>query len=103
MTSYTDTAPHASREHARLDALARRRAGAKMGWYMHAAIYLCVNAALLGLAWSQGRHWALYPALGWGVGLLAHGLAVWVLMPGGGVMRRLVERERAQLARGPGR
>lgn len=91
------------REQARLDALARRRAGAKIGWYIHAAIYLCVNTGLLLLSWSQGRHWGLYPALGWGLGLLAHGVAVWVLMPGGSVMQRLVARERAQLERGLGR
>ena len=91
------------REHAWLDALARRRAGAKIGWTIHAAVYLCVNVGLLLLSWSQGRHWGLYPALGWGLGLLAHGVAVWVLMPGGSVMQRLVARERAQLERSRGR
>ncbi|MDA7414838.1 2TM domain-containing protein [Xenophilus arseniciresistens] len=83
----------------RLDALARRRAGAKIGWYLHAAVYLCVNAGLLLLSWSQGRHWALYPALGWGLGLLAHGAAVWALMPGSSLMRQLVARERERLER----
>lgn len=83
----------------RLDALARRRAGAKLGWYIHAAVYLCVNAGLLMLSWSQGRHWGIYPALGWGLGLLAHGVAVWLLMPGGHFMRQMVARERERLER----
>lgn len=104
MRTHPDTlSTSQDREQARLDALARRRAGAKIGWYIHAAIYLCVNTGLLLLSGSQGRHWGLYPALGWGLGLLAHGVAVWVLMPGGSVMQRLVARERAQLERGLGR
>ncbi|WP_225781781.1 2TM domain-containing protein [Xenophilus sp. Marseille-Q4582] len=92
--------PSTDRDPARLDALARRRAGAKIGWFLHAAVYLCVNAGLVLLSLSQGRHWAVYPALGWGLGLLAHGAAVWLLMPGGHLMQRLVARERAQLERG---
>lgn len=83
---------------ARLDQLARRRAKAKMGWYLHAGIYLLVNTALIALALAQGRHWTIFPLLGWGLGLAFHGLAVWVLAPGHPLMDRLVARERARLA-----
>ena len=41
--------------------LARRRAGAKLGWCIHASVYLCVNLTLMALAWQQGRHWAYLP------------------------------------------
>ncbi|MEJ8845919.1 2TM domain-containing protein [Variovorax rhizosphaerae] len=84
-------------ENARLDKLARRRARAKLGFLMHAAIYAAVNIGLIALSLSTGRHWALFPLLGWGVGLLAHGLSVWVFAPGGNFMESMVQRERAKL------
>ena len=82
-----------------IDRLARRRAGAKMGWYMHAAVYLLVNLGLAALALSSGRDWHAYPLLGWGLGLAIHGAAVWLIGPGAALRERLVERERAALAR----
>lgn len=86
-----------------LDRLARRRAGARMGWYIHALVYLVVNTGLAALAISHGRHWAIYPALGWGLGLLLHGLAVWIGLGGGGLQDRLVEQERDRLRQRHGR
>ena len=75
-----------------LEQQARRRAGAKLGWYLHAGIYVLVNLGLMALALSQGRHWAIYPALGWGLGLLVHGLVVW-LARSSTLWQRLVHRE----------
>ena len=49
--------------------LARKRAGAKLGWYVHAGAYLAVNLLLVVLSASSGRHWAVFPAVGWGLGL----------------------------------
>jgi len=47
------------------------------GFYVHLAIYLIVNAGLAGLNLVAGPpHWFVWPALGWGIGLLAHGLSV---------------------------
>jgi hypothetical protein len=85
-------------EQARIDKLALRRAKAKLGWFVHAAIYALVNLGLIALSLANGRSWAIYPLLGWGVGLLAHGLSVWMLPPGGALLGRMVERERARLA-----
>lgn len=87
-------------EQARIEKLALRRAKAKLGWYAHAAIYALVNLGLVALSLANGRSWAIYPLLGWGVGLLAHGLSVWMLPPGGALLGRMVERERARLAAG---
>ncbi|HVR49204.1 MAG TPA: 2TM domain-containing protein [Pseudorhodoferax sp.] len=81
----------------RLDWTARRRAKAKLGWFVHATVYVLVNAVLLTLSLAGGRHWALFPLLGWGLGLLFHGLAVWVLAPGNALMERMVARERQRL------
>ena len=81
-----------------LDRLARRRACARMGWYAHALVYLVVNLVLAALSFGTGRHWAIFPALGWGLGLLLHGLGVWLALGGGGLQQRLIDQERARLA-----
>jgi hypothetical protein len=87
-------------EQARIEKLALRRAKAKLGWCAHAAIYALVNLGLVALSLANGRSWAIYPLLGWGIGLLAHGLSVWMLPPGGALLGRMVERERTRLAAG---
>ena len=81
-----------------LDALARRRAKAKLGWFSHAAVFLAVNTGLIALSVANGRNWAAFPLIGWGLGLLLHGVAVWVLAPGGNLLETMVQRERAKLA-----
>ena len=78
-----------------LERVARRRAGLKTGWTIHLLVYAIVNTGLGLLALMHGRSWALYPALGWGVGLLAHGLVV--LLVTSGWPERLVESERRKL------
>ena len=82
----------------RLEKLARRRAGAKLGWYIHATVYLTVNLLLLALSLSSGRHWAVFPLLGWGLGLAVHGTVVFLLTGGAGLHERLVQQERERLA-----
>ena len=47
----------------------------------------------------EGRHWAIYPALGWGLGLAIHGDVVYLVTGGGGLYQRLVEQERERLSR----
>ena len=74
-----------------LERLARRRVAAKMGWLMHALVYVCVNAGLALIAWHTGRAWHLYPLVGWGLGL-----AVW-LGSGTDLYQRLLEAERKKL------
>lgn len=80
-----------------IEKLARKRAKAKMGWFIHATVYVCVNLGLL-LLWSESdRPWRMMPALGWGLGLALHGLSVWFVQPGGRLLDTLTERERAKL------
>ncbi len=83
-----------------LDRLARKRAGAKLGWYVHATVYVAVNALLAGLSSLSslhGQHWAVFPALGWGLGLLVHGVVVFGVMPGSALYERLLSKERQRL------
>jgi hypothetical protein len=80
----------------RLERRARRRVGMKLGWYIHAGVYAVVNLMLGVLAVSHGGHWAIYPALGWGVGLAIHGIVVFVLA-GSNLQQRMLESERRKL------
>ncbi len=77
---------------------ARRRAGAKLGWYTHAGVYLAVNTLLAILSAMSDRSWAIFPALGWGLGLAIHGVVVFIVTGGAGLHQRLVDQERARLA-----
>ena len=88
---------HASSTAEPLERLARRRAGMKMGWYIHAAVYALVNSFLAMVSAATGGHWAVFPALGWGLGLAIHGVVVFIAAGGGGLQDRLVERERRKL------
>lgn len=80
-----------------IERLARRHAKVKLGWYFHACVYILVNLLLSGLSALGDRHWAVYPALGWGLGLAIHGLAVLFVTHGYQLHARLVERERQRL------
>ena len=71
-----------------LDQLARRRANAKLGWYLHAIAFVLVNALIFAMSrYAFGtRPWSVYPLLGWGVGVVV--LGVWVFLVGSGRGRR---------------
>ena len=86
---------------AELDRLARKRAGAKMGWFFHAAVYLIVNLFVFGMSqYAFGsRSWSVFPLLGWGLGLALHGASVWLLGSGGDLRERMVQKERERLQR----
>ena len=84
-----------------IDKLARKRAGAKLGWYIHACLYVVVNLSMFALSYWGVRHrpWSIYPVLGWGLGVALHGISVFVLGSGSGLRERLVQRERERLQR----
>ena len=82
-----------------LKRLARKRVKARLGWLIHATVYVCVITGLTLLGLSQGKAWPIFPALGWGFGLLMHGLAVFVVGAGGALCETWVEREHQRLVR----
>ena len=57
---------------------ARRHVERKLGFFIHLAVYIVVNSGLMLLNLLQQPRvlWAFAPLLGWGIGLLFHGLAV---------------------------
>jgi len=60
---------------------ARARVRHIKGFYIHATVYVLVNAFLImvNLATSPSTRWSTWPLLGWGIGLGAHALAVFGL------------------------
>jgi len=73
---------------------ARRRVKMKIGFYLHAAIYLLVNAALMAANLVTGApRWHLAPLLGWGLGLAIHGLVTLMVLRGDGLRERMVAEE----------
>ena len=76
-------------------ARARRRAGARIAFYIHLTAYTVVNALLIiiNLATSTRHFWFMWPLLGWGVGLVAHAFATFALPAVPGIKRRMIERQ----------
>lgn len=84
-----------------IERLAHKRAGAKLGWYVHATVYVLVNLFIFATAYFgwRSRPWSPYATLGWGLGLALHGVSVFLLGAGGGLRERLVAQERERLKR----
>lgn len=82
-----------------LEALAHRRVQAKLGWYLHVAIYLLMNLGMFAMSVHAfgSRPWSVYPLLGWGLGVVLHGISVFLLGSGSAVRERMVQREREAL------
>jgi len=58
---------------------ARRRVRSLRAFYIHAMIYLAVNAVLVGmnLLTAPHRPWSGAPLVGWGIALVVHGVMTW--------------------------
>ena len=60
--------------------VAEKRAKAKLGFYIHATVYVFVTVFQVGIHsfTTPDEMWSIFPALGWGVGVTAHYLGVFV-------------------------
>lgn len=96
--TYNTAPPLATLSPADIERLARRRAGAKLGWFIHAAVFIAVNTLLLAISLAHGKPWAFFPLAGWGLGLAIHGAVVWLGSPGSKLHERLLQNERQALA-----
>ena len=79
--------------------LAIRRADMKLAFRSHLMAYVIVNAGLvmINLLTSDDYFWFIWPMLGWGIGLAAHGVTVY--MDGEGMRDRMIEQELEKLRR----
>ena len=79
---------------------ARRRVGMKIGFYIHALVFVLVNLGMFALnAALGGARWAHFPAYGWAVGLAIHGIVVFARMQGHGLREAMLQRELEKLRR----
>jgi hypothetical protein len=64
-------------------------------------VYVLVNLLIFSMShYAYGnRPWSLGPLLGWGLGLVLHGVSVFVLGSGSSLRERMVQRERERIAR----
>ena len=86
-----------------LEARAQRRVNRKIGFYIHAFVFVAVNLGLYAInSVTGGPRWAHFPMLGWGLGLAIHGLVTFISLQGDGMRRSMVEREIEQLRRKDG-
>jgi hypothetical protein len=82
--------------------LAERRVDAKVGFWIHAAIFVAVNAgmALANLNATAASPWFLWSAGCWGLALIIQGVAAY--FPIRDFRRQVVEAELARLRRARG-
>ena len=86
-----------------LEARARRRVGRKLGFYLHALIFVLVNLALYVINSYTGEpRWSRFPMWGWGMGLAIHGLVTFISLQGEGMRRGMIKREIESLKRHEG-
>ena len=78
--------------------LARRRVGLKLGFAIHATVFVLVNLLLAAIDYRSGaRGWHLWPMGWWGLGLAIHGLVTLLSLRGEGLRERLVRKEMDRL------
>jgi hypothetical protein len=76
IVSITDLSPPSPSDDQKL-ARAKRRVEALKGFYVHLTVFVVVMAGLTVVNFLTGQPWwVLWALFGWGIGLLAHGLAV---------------------------
>ncbi|NUO63129.1 MAG: 2TM domain-containing protein [Gemmatimonadaceae bacterium] len=82
--------------------IARRRVRARRELYIHASIFLVVNAMLflLNVFATPGRWWFYWPLFGWGIGLASHVVAYsFASSEGGEAEEAAIRREMERHAR----
>jgi hypothetical protein len=86
--------------HDDLERRARRRVALKLGFGVHALVFVLVNAGLAAInAYTGGPHWSAWPLAGWGLGLAIHGLVTFLNLQGEGWRARMLQSEREHLQR----
>ena len=74
---------------------AKERVEEKVGFISHLAAYIILNAFLFFLDYRQDKtiDWAYWPLIGWGIGLLFHGLNTFVFGEGSAWKERMIKKE----------
>jgi hypothetical protein len=75
------------------------RAAMQLAFYRHVMIYIIVNALLIAVNLLTDPHhlWFQWGLLGWGIGLLVHGLNVYAYRWSGSRREQMIQRELERL------
>ena len=67
----------------------------KVGFYFHLSIYIAVNTLLFVINFSTATpyFWPKWPLMGWGIGLLFHGLSVFLFSSKSNIIQQMIEKE----------
>ena len=74
---------------------AKQKVEAKISFGIHFAIYLAVMTLLtiINLKSSPDYWWFMWPLLGWGIGIVIHGVSVYFSSGGSSIKDRMIEEE----------
>ncbi|WP_395703790.1 2TM domain-containing protein [Aquabacterium sp.] len=87
-----------------IEARAQRRVRRKIGFFIHATVFVLVNLGLFALNQLIGEpRWHTLPLLGWGLGLAIHGIVTFLSLSTDDLRRRLLDQEIQALQRAEGR
>ncbi|MBT9488858.1 MAG: 2TM domain-containing protein [Rubrivivax sp.] len=77
-----------------IHARAKKRVDMKMGFYVHALVFVCVNLGLFAINQTVGgTRWHGFPLMGWGLGLAIHGIVTFLSLRGDGFRERMLDDE----------
>ncbi len=79
--------------------LAKNRVEKRIGFMIHAAVYVLVNAGLitLNLIRSPDKLWFIWPLGGWGLGVLFHAIKVFGPGSASNWKEKMIEKEQSKL------
>jgi len=74
---------------------AKKKVETRMSFYTHLVVYLVIISMLtiLNLTVAGDYLWAMWPMIGWGSGLIVHGLFTFVFDSNSSLKDRLIEKE----------
>lgn len=73
----------------------------KLEFYSHLITYLIVNCGIwtINLMTTPNQIWAIWPTLGWGIGIACHAADVFLYGKTSNFRRRLIEKEMEKLSK----
>ena len=85
--------------------MAKQRVEAKKGFFIHLCMYIIVNVFLVFMWWfitggSDRYPWFLWVVFGWGIGVAANAVAVFVAPKGGSWEQKELQKEIERLKKG---
>ncbi len=84
-----------------LEAQAKKRVDAKLGFLTHLLVFCCVNGGFYLLGLLSERSWHIgytpFPMWGWALGLVIHGIVTLASLQGQDLRGSMMEREMQRL------